>query len=153
MGDVVPPQDLAAMVGSELPPSPWLAIDQPRIDAFAEVTEDHQFIHVDPARAAQTPFGSTIAHGFLTLSLLTPLLEDAMPLVEGAAMTINYGFDRVRFIAPVKVGSRIRARATIAEVTERTPGQHLVRYDVTVDIEGEERPALRAEWLAMTITR
>lgn len=129
----------------------WMEIDQDRIDAFADTTDDHQFIHVDPEKSAElSPWGTTIAHGFLTLSLLTPLSSsiprDPAPL-EGVVMGINYGFDRVRFINPVKVGSRIRARSTIGKVELRDANTVQMTREVTIEIEGEDRPALVAEWI------
>ncbi len=140
-------------IGRELPPSPWFKIDQSRIDTFADVTEDRQFIHVDPEAAAQTPFGKTIAHGFLTLSLLSHLAESFALILEGAQMGINYGFDKVRFINPVTVGSEVRALATVVSIEEKNPGQWLTKYAVTVEIKGEEKPALLAEWLGMQVLK
>ena len=142
---------LAGLVGTELGPSDWLEIRQERIDEFADVTEDHQFIHVDPVAAARTPFSSTIAHGFLTLSLLTRLVGPLRPSLPGTVMGLNYGLERVRFLTPVKVGSHIRGRAAVRAVTERAPGRWVITYAVTIDIEGEERPALVADWLTMTV--
>jgi acyl dehydratase len=150
MARAVPPEQLAALVGAETFTSDWVTVDQARIDAFAEVTEDHQFIHVEPAAAAMTPFGGTIAHGFLTLSLLAPMAMDAAVGVEGAALGVNYGFDRLRFIQPVKAGARIRGRFTLADAREKGgQGRWLLAFDVTVEIEGESRPALTARWLNM----
>ncbi|HSG64344.1 MAG TPA: MaoC family dehydratase [Gammaproteobacteria bacterium] len=137
-------------MGQELGKSPWFAIDQPRIDQFADVTEDHQFIHVDPARAASSPFGCTIAHGMLTLSMIVHLCESFAPDIDGLQMVINYGFDKVRFAAPVKVGKRIRAVAKLLEAKERG-GQLIVKTKVTIEIEGESKPALVAEWLTMHV--
>lgn len=136
-------------VGTELKTTDWFGVNQQQIDLFAEATLDHQFIHVDPERAAQTPFGSTIAHGFLSLSMLSHFAETFGLAIEGAYMGINYGFDKVRFIAPVKVDSRIRAHAKLASAEEKNPGQFMLKFDVTVEIEGEEKPALKAEWLTM----
>ncbi|GAB2514654.1 MaoC family dehydratase [Microbulbifer agarilyticus] len=136
-------------VGTELKTTDWFGVNQQQIDLFAEATLDHQFIHVDPERAAQTPFGSTIAHGFLSLSMLSHFAETFGLAIEGAYMGINYGFDKVRFIAPVKVDSQIRAHAKLASVEEKNPGQFMLKFDVTVEIEGEEKPALKAEWLTM----
>ena len=138
--------------GAELGPSGWIVVDQERIDAFADATLDHQFIHVDNARAADTPFGGTIAHGYLTLSLLPHLTGEILPMPAGTVMAVNYGLDRLRFLAPVKAGSEVRARATVAEVAERAPGQMLIKTEVTVDIKGEDKPALVAETLTMAIT-
>lgn len=149
----VPVAELMGMVGSEIGVSEWFTISQDRIDAFADATLDHQFIHVDPARAAaESPFGVTIAHGFLTLSLLPHLGSAARLLPEGAKVQINYGAEKVRFLAPVPVDSRIRARVALSDVTERRPGQFLIKQMVTVEIEGSDRPALVAETLTLAIT-
>jgi acyl dehydratase len=144
--------EIRARVGSEVGVSSWLTVDQARIDAFAEATDDHQFIHVDPAAAARTPFGGTIAHGFLTLSLLSRMAADAMLIPEGVKMSINYGFDRIRFLAPVRSGKRVRGRFTLDSVEEKAPGQWLLRHTVTVEIEGEDKPALNAVWLGLMFT-
>ena len=132
-------------------PAGW-TIDQARIDAFADATEDRQFIHVDPAAAAQTPFGGTIAHGFLTLSLLSRMGAEAMLLPEGMTMAVNYGLDRVRFLAPVSSGKRVRGRFTLDSIDEKAPGQWLMRHTVSVEIEGEDKPALTAQWLGLIFT-
>lgn len=140
--------EMDSKVGQELGVSDWLLIDQARIDAFAEVSGDHQFIHVDPARArVEAPFGGTIAHGFLTVSVLSALASQAQPQLAGLRMSVNYGFDKLRFLTPVRAGSRIRARFTLKSLEERRPGEVTVIWDVTVEIEGEDRPALIAEWL------
>jgi acyl dehydratase len=128
--------------------SDWIAVDQDRINAFAEVTEDRQYIHVDPERAASSPFGGTVAHGFLTLSLLSPLFHSALPKPEGA-IDINYGFDRVRFVHPVPSGGRVRAQFLLTSVVKRSERQWLVVYDVSVEIEGVPKPALAATWQIM----
>lgn len=144
---------LMEQVGTEIGVSEWFTVTQDRIDAFADATLDHQFIHVDPARAAaESPFGVTIAHGFLTLSLLPHLGSGVKLLPEGTKVEINYGTDKVRFLAPVPVNSRLRARVTLADVTERRPGQYLIKRLVTVEIKGEDRPALVAETLTLAIT-
>ena len=143
--------ELDALVGKPLGVSDWLLVDQKRIDAFADVTEDHQFVHVDPVRAAATPFGSTIAHGLLTLSLIVRLCWDFVPQVQGTQMLLNYGFDKVRFIAPVKVGSRIRARAQLVAVEERKTRQLLVNMGVSIEIENAPKPALAADWLSLHV--
>ena len=148
---VVSPDEMRSRIGEEVGASSWLTVDQPRIDAFAEATEDHQFIHVDPAAAAQTPFGGTIAHGFLSLSLLSRMGAEAMLLPDGLKMAINYGFDRIRFLAPVKSGKRVRGRFVLDSVEEKAPGQLLVRHKVTVEIEGEDKPALTADWLGLML--
>ncbi len=151
-GRAISRQELETLIGRLLGTSAWMTIDQARVDAFADVTEDHQFVHVDPVRAAaETPFGGTIAHGLLTLSLIVPLCFDFVPKVEGTRMLLNYGFDKVRFPAPVRVGKRIRGSAVLAEVVERKPGQLLMKLDVTIEIENEPKPALTAEWLSLHI--
>jgi acyl dehydratase len=136
-------------VGHEIGVSGWLTMDQQRIDEFAESTEDRQFIHIDPQAAAQTPFGTTIAHGFLSLSMLSRMAAEAMLVPDSTKMAVNYGLDRVRFIAPVKSGKRIRGRFRLDSIEEKAPGQLLFRHTVTVEIEGEEKPALTAEWLGL----
>jgi acyl dehydratase len=145
--------DIRARVGSEVGTSSWLLVDQDRINAFAEATEDRQFIHMDPVSAAQTPFGGTIAHGFLSLSLLSRMAAEAMLVPESLTMAVNYGFDRVRFLAPVKSGKRVRGRFVLDSVEEKARGQWLMRHDVTVEIEGEEKPALTAVWLGLMFTQ
>jgi acyl dehydratase len=145
-------QDLAARIGEVLGVTGWTVLDQARIDAFAEVTEDWQFIHVDPEKAAQTPFGGTIAHGFLTLSLLSKMAYEVAPVLDNVVAAVNYGFDKVRFLQPVRAGQSIRGCFTLAEVTEKDPGRWLIRYAVTVEIDGEARPALVADWLGLQIT-
>ena len=139
-------------IGADMGTADWLLIDQANINAFADSTHDHQFIHVDPDAAAKTPFGGTIAHGFLSLSLLSHFAESVGCSFENMVMGINYGFDKVRFLAPVKVNSRVRARARLLDVLEKNPGQFLIKQEVTIEIEGEPRPALIAEWLTMAIT-
>jgi len=141
--------EIRARVGQEVGVSSWLVVDQKRIDEFADATEDRQFIHVDPEAAAQTPFGGTIAHGFLSLSLLSRMAAEATFLPEGLRMAVNYGFDRVRFLAPVRAGKRVRGRFLLDSVDEKAPGQLLFRHQVTVEIEGENKPALTAEWLGL----
>jgi acyl dehydratase len=143
---------MQAHFGADLGSSAWLAIDQQRIGAFADCTLDQQFIHTDPEKAAHTPFGGTIAHGFLTLSLLSHFAETLGVRFENTVMGINYGFEKVRFLAPVKVNSRIRAHARLLDVQEKRPGQFLVRQEFTIEIEGETKPALVAEWLTMAFT-
>ena len=142
-------ESIRAQIGSEVGLSDWILIDQDRIAAFADATEDHQFIHVDPAAAAQTPFGGTIAHGFLSLSLLSRMAADAMQVPDSMKMAVNYGLDRVRFIAPVRTGSRVRGRFTLDFVEDKAPGQLLLRHTVTVEIENEPKPALTAQWLGL----
>jgi len=143
--------EIRSRIGDEVGVSGWIMLGQARIEQFADATEDRQFIHVDPAAAAQTPFGGTIAHGFLTLSLLSRMGAEAMLLPEGAQMAINYGLDRVRFLAAVRSGKRVRGRFTLDSVEEKGPGQILLRHSVTVEIEGEDKPALSAVWLALIV--
>ena len=151
MAETIMAQDLPTLVGRELEPSPWFEITQERVNQFAEATNDHQFIHVDPERAAKTPFGGPIAHGFLSLSLLSYLNAQSAVLPEGLVMGINYGSDKVRYLMPVRVGKRIRSRQKILEVTEKNPGQWLVKTAVTVEVEDEKTPALVAEILSMYV--
>ncbi|MFC3714051.1 MaoC family dehydratase [Sphingoaurantiacus capsulatus] len=139
----------SAKVGEELGVSDWITVDQARIDAFAECTGDHQFIHVDPDKAKLTPFGTTIAHGYLTLSLLSAMAYDAMPGIEGTKMGVNYGLNKVRFMAPVKSGKRIRGRFKLVDLTERQPGTLQSTVEVSVEIDGETKPALIAEWVTL----
>ncbi len=149
MKQPIPLDDYRALVGQELGVSDWVLVDQARIDAFAEVTGDHQFIHVDPVRAAQTPFGTTIAHGYLTLSLCSSFAYQALPGVVGTKMGVNYGLNKVRFMAPVKSGKRVRGRFSLADVTQRPDGAWQSTVNVTVEIEGETKPALAAEWITL----
>ena len=151
MTETISAEELPNLVGTELEPSPWLEITQERVNQFADATNDHQFIHIDPERAAQTPFGGPIAHGFLSLSLLSYLNAQTAIVPENLVMGINYGSDRVRYLAPVRVGKRIRSRQKVLEVTEKNPGQWLIKNAVTVEIEGEETPALVAEILSMMV--
>ena len=144
---------LSAAVGTELGVSDWYEVTQEAVNAFADVTEDFQWIHVDPERAAQTPFGGTIAHGFLTLSLLSRMAADAMQVPDTTTMAVNYGLDRVRFIAPVRAGKRVRGHFTLAAIDDKAPGQYLFHHDVTVEIEGELKPALTARWLGLIFTQ
>ena len=144
--------DIRSLTGTDIGVSDWITVDQDRITAFAEATEDRQFIHVDPAAAAQTPFGGTIAHGFLSLSLLSRMAADVMKVPDTTKMAVNYGLDRVRFIAPVRAGARVRGRFTLDGVDEKAPGQLLLRHTVTVEIENEPKPALTAEWLGLIFT-
>lgn len=134
-------------IGQPVGSSRWFVIDQNRINAFADATEDHQFIHVDPLQAAGGPFGDTIAHGFLTVSLLSAMLFDGGPQVEGEVMSVNYGFNRLRFLSPVPVNSRVRAHFTLKDVVDRGPTTIDTSFDVSVEIEGSDKPALVAEWI------
>jgi acyl dehydratase len=148
-----PPISLAAyqaMVGQEVGVSSWHVVDQKRIDVYADVIEDHQFIHIDPERAArETPFGTTVAHGFLTMSLLSIMSYEVMPVIEGTTMGVNYGFDKLRFISPVRSGSRVRGHFTLMEARLRKPTELLSRTSVSVEIEGEAKPAIAADWLGL----
>jgi acyl dehydratase len=139
-----------ALVGKEVGVSSWHLIDQPRINTYADVIEDHQFIHVDPERAKkETAFGTTIAHGFLTMSLMSIMSYEVMPVIAGTTMGVNYGFDKLRFISPVRSGKRVRGRFVLAEAKLRKPTELQSRTNVTVEIEGEDKPALVAEWLGL----
>jgi acyl dehydratase len=151
MTKTVKAEELPGLVGTELEPSPWLEITQERVNQFADATNDHQFIHVDAEKAAKTPFGGPIAHGFLSLSLLSYLNAQTAIVPENLVMGINYGSDKVRYLAPVRIGTRIRSRQKLLDVTEKKPGQWLMKYAVTVEIEGEETPALVAEILSMMV--
>jgi len=151
MSKTIKVEELPGLVGTDLEPSPWIEITQERVNQFADATNDHQFIHVDPEKAAQTPFGGPIAHGFLSLSLLSYLNEQSAVFPENLALVINYGSDKVRYLAPVRVGKRIRSRQTVVEMNEKKPGHWLMKCAVTVDIENEETPALVAEILSMLV--
>jgi len=151
-GDImpfVPVTELKNYIGRSLGCSDWLLVDQQRIDQFAECTGDHQFIHVDPEKARLTPFGSTIAHGFLSLSLMPMLMESLMIMPEGLKMAVNYGLDSLRFIQPVKVGSRVRLQLDVVDVVEKNPGQWLIKAKAVMEIEGQEKPAYIAEPLTL----
>lgn len=144
-------EEMIASQGQEIGYSGWFTMDQTRIDAFAEVTEDRQFIHIDPKRAADTIFGGTVAHGMLTLSMMSGMAYGALPAMEKQSASVNYGFDKVRFITPVKSGARIRGRFVLAEATVRGGDKLMTRFDVVVEIEGEDRPALTADWLILYV--
>src|SRR6201994_3579726 len=148
-----PPVSLAAyqgMVGQEIGVSSWHLVDQGRIDSYADVIEDHQFIHVDPGRSRrETSFGTTVAHGFLTMSLMSIMSYEVMPVLEGTTMGVNYGFDKLRFLSPVRSGSRVRGRFTLMEARLRKPTELLSRTSVSVEIEGETKPAIAADWLGL----
>ena len=148
----VPKDELVRRVGETFV-SAWFVVDQARIDAFAKVTEDELFIHVDPERARTTVFGGTVAHGFLTLSLLSAMAYSALPRIDGAAHGVNYGFERVRFISPVPSGSLVRGRFTLRSVTPRSKREWLLTYDASVEIEGAQKPALVAQWLTMQVMK
>lgn len=145
---------LSQKIGSEIGASQWHVVTQTMIDGFAGVTGDHQFIHIDPVRAKkETPFGGTIAHGYLLLSLLAPMGYEALPPIDGAAIRINYGLDKVRFLNPVKPGSRVRARYKLLEVIRRGEKEFLLKNEVTVEIEGADKPALYAESLTVIVLK
>lgn len=144
---------LKASIGQEAGRSSWITVDQAKIDAFAEVTGDHQFIHVDPVAAAKSPFGGTIAHGFLTLSLLPEMIAEATNVPDAETTGVNYGFDRIRFLSPVRAGADVRARFVLREMVEPAPGVARLLWDVTVDIRGEDKPALVAEWWSQIMAR
>ena len=150
-GHHVAGDELKEFAGRSLLPSEWMTITQERIDQFADVTEDHQFIHVDRAAARATPLGSTIAHGFLTLSLLSVLKPPDWPVLENAEMVFNYGLDKLRFLQPVKAGSRVRVHTKILAVREKSPGQYLIKSEKTMEIEGEEKPAFVAQMLVLIV--
>ena len=139
-----------ALIGKEVGLSEWRDVSQTMIDQFADATDDHQFIHTDPARAAaEGPYGGTIAHGFLTLSLLSAMTYEAVPALEGTVAGVNFGFDKVRFMSPVKTGQRIRARFILDKLRERPSGIVEINYDVTIELEGSIKPALTAYWLTL----
>lgn len=151
------PSDLPSLIGQEVGLSRWITVDQARIDAFARTTEDKQFIHVDPERARTTPFGGTIAHGFLTLSLASAMSYDALAPLDGVVMGVNYGFDKLRFLAPVPAGSKVRGRFKLlsAEAKGADDGvtRWLLKHELTVEIDGADKPALIAEWLTMQMVK
>ena len=144
-------EEIQSRIGTQIGVSEWITIDQPRIDAFAEVTEDRQFIHVDPEAASKTMFGGTVAHGFLSLALLSRMAFDVMLVPENLKMAVNYGFDNIRFLAPVPAGARVRGIFTLTNVEEKSLGQYLVHHNVMVDIDATEKPALTADWLSLLI--
>ena len=152
MSNFVSTDQLVGYIGKEVGLTDWFEVDQERINNFAEATGDFQYIHVDEKRAAETPFGATIAHGFLTLSLLSKLSSMSGGIkLENSVMGINYGLNKVRFLNPVKVNSKIRARFELISAEEKKPNHYLLKHNVTVEIEGEEKPALIAEWLGMSV--
>ena len=148
---VVTLEEIHSRIGTQIGVSEWITIDQKRIDEFADVTEDRQFIHVDPNAAKETMFGGTVAHGFLSLSLLSRMAFDVMLVPDNMKMAVNYGFDRIRFLAPVPVGARVRGIFTLTNVEEKSLGQLLVHHNVMVDIDVTEKPALTADWLSLLI--
>ena len=145
--------DLPGMIGTEIEPSPWLKITQERVNQFADATNDHQYIHVDPERAKLSPFGGPIAHGFLSLSLLPDLNSQTPAMPEDAMTVINYGSDKVRYLQPVAVDSKVRGHAKLLEVSEKAPGQILIKTGISIEIDGQEKPALVAEILSMFIVQ
>ncbi len=148
--NAIAPDALAALTGTEVGVSRWQYVTQERIDAFADLTDDPQFIHVDPVRAEREgPYGTTVAHGFLTLSLLSPMARDALPEIAGARHGVNYGFDRMRFVAPVRAGKRVRGRFTLKRCERRADGALALTWTVTIEIEGEARPAVVADWIVL----
>jgi acyl dehydratase len=147
-------EELRTMIDQEIGVSDWVVVDQERIDEFAHCTGDRQWIHTDPVRARrESPFRTTIAHGYLTLSLIGALSQEMGVFPENTRAAFNYGFDEVRFIAPVRVGSKVRLRATLLSMEDKAPGQYLMKFLNTIDIEGEEKPALLAQTLAMFYER
>ena len=148
---VIPKEEMVNQVGTKFEPGPWAVMSQERVNTFADCTEDHQFIHVDEEAAKNTPFGGTIAHGFLTLSLLSKLIEGNGVVPENTVMGLNYGFDKVRFLAPVRAGKRVRANIEVTDVQEKPGNRFLIKQAVSVEIEGEETPALIADWLSMVV--
>lgn len=147
-------EKMLSSIGQEVGVSPWRDVTQDMIDKFADATDDHQFIHTDPIRAAaETPFGGTIAHGFLSLSLLSAMAYETVPPLEGAEMGINYGFDRLRFVSPVKCGARVRARFKLVSANVRPSGWVQIQHDVTIEIEGEKKPAITAQWLTLAVLK
>ena len=149
----VPKEELSQYIDKPLEASEWVLIDQDRINRFADATLDHQFIHVDLEKAAKTPFGGTIAHGYLTMSLISHFLPECSVLPEDAVMGINYGSNKMRFLQPVPVNSEVRAKATLRGVTEKAPGQLLLKNEIEIQIKGEDKPALVAEILSLFIVQ
>jgi acyl dehydratase len=142
--------DISSIVDTEIGVSDWILVDQTMINAFADATDDHQFIHVDPERAKETNFGGTIAHGFLTLSLLSAMNFNCVPKIREQTMGVNYGFDKIRFMSPVKAGARVRGRFRLAEARLRGAGMMMLTYDVSIEIENERKPALAAAWITIS---
>lgn len=148
---IVPKEEMLDAIGTKFEPGEWIEVTQERINAFADCTEDHQFIHVDEEAAKNTPFGGTIAHGFLTLSLLPKLVEGNGVIPENIVMGLNYGFEKVRFLAPVPSGKRVRAHCEVTDISTKDGNRFLINQSVSVEIEGEEKPALVAQWLSMVV--
>ncbi|MEM7612044.1 MAG: MaoC family dehydratase [Pseudomonadota bacterium] len=153
MSELIPLDELPNHIGKQREPSDWLQIDQERVNAFADATLDHQFIHLDEEKAKQTPFGGTIVHGYLTLSLLPYFSAQCSIAPEGTVMAINYGSDKVRFLQPVPVGSSVRCHMVLDEVTEKNPGQYLCKSTVTVEIKDQDKPALIAQVLSLFVVQ
>lgn len=145
-------ETMTSLVGTEIGVSEWYTVDQPMIDTFADVTHDHQWIHVDPERArAESPFGGSIAHGFLTLSLASRFVYDCLKPFPGQTMGVNYGFNKLRFLSPVLAGARLRGRFTLTSIRRRSDTELLRESAMTIDIEGRETPALVADWLGLMV--
>ncbi|TWX52214.1 MaoC family dehydratase [Colwellia hornerae] len=153
MPTIINKEELANYIGFQAKPTPWHSVTQQQIDQFADCTLDHQFIHVDEEKAKATPFGATIAHGFLSLSMLSHFAEDFSVIIDGFYMGLNAGFDKVRFLQPVTVNSRIRAHATTLAIEEKKPGQYRLSTQVSVEIEGSETPALVAQWISVQMVK
>lgn len=153
MPTIIERSEVQNYIGKQSEPSPWHTVTQEQINQFADCTLDHQFIHVDPERAKQTPFGSTIAHGFLSLSMLSHFAASFNLMIKGVYMGINSGFDKVRFVAPVKVDKRVRGHSKVLSIDETKPGQFRFKTEVTVEIEGEDKPALVAEWITIQMVK
>lgn len=153
MRETISQSRLLEQADRPLGPTAWKSVEQERIQQFADATDDHQFIHVDEERAKQTPFGGTIAHGFLSLSLVAGLLEEVSLVPDGFEMGVNYGLNKVRFLAPVRSGSRVRLVGAVKEVSEKGPGRYLVTSSCTLEIEGSDTPALVAEVLVLLVCR
>jgi acyl dehydratase len=153
MAETVTIEELRGRIGQEVGVSKWFDIPQSAIDAFADLTHDHQFIHIDLEKAKATPFGGTIAHGFLTVSMLSAMAYDALPNIAGRSMGVNYGFDRLRMMSPVKAGARIRGRFVLKALESKSPQQHQLIHSVTVEIEDADKPALAADWVTLAYTQ
>ncbi len=153
MLQIINRNEIANYIGHQAEPTPWHGINQAQINQFADCTLDHQFIHVDEEKAKSTPFGSTIAHGFLSLSMLSHFAEDFSVMIDGFYMGLNAGFDKVRFLQPVKVNSRVRAHAKTLSIEEKKPGQFRLCTEVTIEIEGCDTPALVAEWVSVQMVK
>ena len=149
MPQLIKKSEIEKYIGNICEPTDWFEVTQEQVNVFADCTLDHQFIHIDPEAAAKSPFGGTIAHGFLTLSMLAYFSESYSLSIEGSYMGVNKGFDKVRFVAPVPVGSRIRCHTTVAEINEKKPGQYDFEMEISIEIEGGDKPALVAEWLSV----